>query len=92
MHCYNNAGLNGLKSPAQRSGKFSELGSAQLSSKSLGSCWTLDLPLDWIGWEPDIIEKFSSLPFDWIEWELNIMEMFSPLPSDCIEWEPDIIE
>ena len=41
MHFFSNAGLNGLKSPAQRSGQFSELGSAQLSSKILGSCWTL---------------------------------------------------
>ena len=30
-----------LKYPAQRSGRFSELGSAQLSSKLLSSCWTL---------------------------------------------------
>ena len=31
----------GSKSPAQRSGRFSELGSAQLYSKLSGSCWTL---------------------------------------------------
>ena len=42
MHYYDNIGPNGLKSPAQRSGQFSELGSAQLSSNILGSCWTLD--------------------------------------------------
>ena len=42
MHYYDNIGLNGLKSPAQRSGQFSELGSAQLSSNILGSCWTLE--------------------------------------------------
>ena len=36
-------GSMGSKSPAQRSGQFSELGSAQLSSKLLGSCWTLIL-------------------------------------------------
>ena len=54
MHFTRNAGLNGLKSPAQRSGQFSELGSAQLNSFS----WLLDgilhFDLDWIELNPNL--------------------------------------
>ena len=39
------------------------------------------LPLHWIVWEPDIIEKFSQLPLDWIEWEADIIVKFSHLPQ-----------